>query len=105
MYVLLIGRIQLLNGEGACPPEDSNGQPNMGYGGFEELCKMRSDRNFDHKYREAANSINYKKIGRFDPTYFDIEVNRRAILEAIGSSASCPEGAKVFSHRMNLGSD
>jgi hypothetical protein len=68
----------------------------MGCGGFEELCKMRSDRNFDAKCREAANSMNYKNIGRFDPKYFDIEVNRRAILEAIGSSASCPEGAYVY---------
>jgi hypothetical protein len=49
--------------------------------------------------------MNYKKIGRFDPKYFDIEMNRRAILEAIGSNASCPEGSKVFTRRINLNND
>jgi hypothetical protein len=53
MHVMLIGRIQLLDGEGACPPEDSNGQPEKGNGGFEQLCKMRANKNFDQKCREV----------------------------------------------------
>lgn len=86
--------VELLDGGGPNPPEDSFGFTPDGCEGFEKLCAL-SGRALQHCGNEVMRAMNYEMALPFDPSHFDIEHNRCALREALRAPASIVRGAKV----------
>ncbi|KAF8541179.1 MM3350-like domain-containing protein [Trichophaea hybrida] len=92
------GKVELLDGRGACPPEDGCGnhtyQPLLEkiYAGDKDTIKeiARSS-----NYRDDPRAKNWASW-KFDPEAFDVEEARKRIEVALQSKASVPSGAKKF---------
>jgi len=90
------GAIQLVDGSGACPPEDSNGLPVKGNKGFQMLCEWGPD---SKEYIDACliatrTSLNYQGGNSrevFSPEKFDLERRQRAVLAAATGEVSAME--------------
>ena len=90
------GSMQLLDGAGACPPEDSNGLPVKGNHGFQILCSWPSD---SKEFIEACaiatrTSLNYQGGNSreiFSPDRFDLQRRQRAVLAAARGEDFAPE--------------
>jgi hypothetical protein len=104
------GASVLLDGGGACPPEDSRGLADMGVKrGFDKLLQRAAAaavgdaaamRDVVKARGEAAGALNYKGAEHASslalyPTGFDIAAARKRIAAALASRASVPSGAKT----------
>ncbi|TFY78592.1 hypothetical protein EWM64_g5415 [Hericium alpestre] len=91
------GKVAVLDGAGACPPEDGDG--NLRW--FFNILKLESDK---PGYRSEViskinNSMNYKDkpvSADFDPDQFDIVEARQRVHAALASPDSVTTGAKQF---------
>eukprot|EP00026_Physarum_polycephalum_P006539 Phypoly_transcript_06587.p2 GENE.Phypoly_transcript_06587~~Phypoly_transcript_06587.p2 ORF type:complete len:184 (+),score=36.58 Phypoly_transcript_06587:1116-1667(+) len=81
------------------PPEDSNGLPNNGNGGYEEFLSYKTKMPGKYKkgLREMSSALNMKDRKNFDPFNFDINHARTRIKNALLASSSTQSG-KTFSH-------
>lgn len=85
------GEVRLLDGFGACPPEDSNGLEGKGCASYAAFLKKYKAKPAACKkaIAEASASVNYKVTPlRFDPLTFHIEYHRMML-------AALMEGPKV----------
>jgi hypothetical protein len=108
------GRIALLSGAGACPPEDHNLNPAW-QSRYDLLVSFKIDETTTgegvHLYvdcqHEVHNSMNYKflletdtrrtkKAFIYDPHHFDLDLFQKRLVEAIGSRASDKTGPKTY---------
>ncbi|KAL4431490.1 hypothetical protein ABPG75_006746 [Micractinium tetrahymenae] len=97
------GRMAVLDGAMACPPEDSKGLENSGSGGYQEFLDQLGDpayrRSSDYRQlvREASAALNYRdRRAPFDPEAFSLGEAQAALAAALGSRASVASGAKQF---------
>mmetsp|Transcript_66681 Transcript_66681/g.134413 ORF Transcript_66681/g.134413 Transcript_66681/m.134413 type:complete len:444 (+) Transcript_66681:131-1462(+) len=103
------GRMEVLDGANACPPEDSNGLPGKGCHAYQEfLDAAQASSHLGRQYREAcaeaSGALNYKAERRgFDPRHFSLADRRLAVREAVAGRASEHSGAKVFNHSLQPG--
>ncbi len=96
------GRVEVLDGAFAGPPEDSGGLEGSGSRGYAEflsdiVCCERGSGEWKALCRriDAAFPLNYRGKS-YDPDDFSVEKAQQAIEEALRSAASKPEGAKQF---------
>lgn len=81
------GEVRILDGFGACPPEDSNGLEGKGCASYAEFLKKYKSKPQACKkaLKEAAASTNYQQTPfGFDPLTFNINYHR-VLLEALMS--------------------
>ena len=105
------GACELLDGGGACPPEDSTGLAQMGvHNGFAPLLRdaaaaaggdAAAARRVVKARLAAASALNYSGPEhaislRLYPTGFDLPSARARLAAALSSRASVPSGAKQF---------
>ena len=96
------GGMRLINGAGACPPEDSIGLDGRGCRAYQEFLDLAVREGYaGSAYRraceDASQALNYENVrGGFDPRRFDLEERREAVRAAIGGSASVSSGSKLF---------
>ncbi|KAK9827517.1 hypothetical protein WJX74_007579 [Apatococcus lobatus] len=104
------GRCQVLDGAGACPPEDSCGCDGMGNWSYKKFlqswAKFRdggtsaSRREFRDLRAEASKALNYKDR-LFDPDEFSVEGAQQAVSTAFRTRASVVQGSKQFTMPMS----
>ena len=66
------GAIKLIEGAGACPPEDSIGQPDNGCKGYQQLCLLKQSNPLLYKEKCSeleSRALNYKSKS-FIPIFF-----------------------------------
>ncbi|KAI7838302.1 hypothetical protein COHA_007872 [Chlorella ohadii] len=97
------GRVQVLEGAMACPPEDSKGLEGMGPRSYQEFLdewadpKWRTSRDGHETLAEASAALNYRDTpGGFQPERFSVAAAQRAVDAALASRASVSSGAKQF---------
>jgi hypothetical protein len=89
------GRVVLLGGEMACPPEDSCGLSGMG-NYYEDIAKKV------WKDAKVLNAANYEtcKLRKWDPYRFDLEEARQRLSDANASQASPLTNTRMEAHSM-----
>ncbi len=92
---------QLLAGEMACPPEDSNGCPG-GMGAYGSLIALGLNKSSG--IPAAMGSMNWVAHQVNNPWEFDLEAHRGRLQEALAGKKSAEGGQKTFSVPMTPGS-
>lgn len=97
------GRVAVLDGSCACPPEDSKGLEGMGCASYQDCLELlpqpgyKSSAAYRTVVREASASLNYQQErAGFDPSRFVLSEAQRRVEAALGSRASVTSGAKQF---------
>jgi len=88
------GKVVVMEGANACPPEDSNGLENKGNGSYGDALKKKKI-----NLSEASQALNVAPK-RFSPTSFSLDQTQRRVLEALDSPSSSGVG-KSFNHHFS----
>jgi len=84
------GKVQVLEGARACPPEDSNGFEGMGNWAYRKALKKNTI-----NYNEASSALNYRPK-RFHPETFSVQQCQERVNTELRSTTSTLSGAKLF---------
>ncbi|RPA79985.1 hypothetical protein BJ508DRAFT_377369 [Ascobolus immersus RN42] len=94
------GKVELLSGSGACPPEDGS-LPERWQKTYDKL--MNSNLRGPEIQKKVKDALNYKdepevksKSWRYDPHHFDLARAKTRLQEALASRASDKTGPKMF---------
>ncbi|KAF9029480.1 hypothetical protein BDZ89DRAFT_1065450 [Hymenopellis radicata] len=93
------GAVKVLAGSGICPMENSEG--NAQWAKKLETLKSGSPKEKQEAMKAIYSSPNYRDRGwnlrrSFDADYFDLAETQKAVMTALGTKGSFPEGAKMF---------
>ncbi|KAJ7610451.1 MM3350-like domain-containing protein [Roridomyces roridus] len=101
------GRVQILDGSGICPAENSKGNE-----AWSERIETLADRTTPaSKRRELLSDVNsmpnytdrgWHRRPSFDPDYFDLAETTGAVMTALGTKLSYSPGAKMYKMPMKL---
>ncbi|KAJ3301737.1 hypothetical protein HDU76_005653 [Blyttiomyces sp. JEL0837] len=103
------GRVELMDGQGACPPEDSNGFENhkgsLGYAELMDDWDSMSKKDKKKVVTAVLGSANYHGEKSFDPKVFDLKAAKKRVAEAIRSKTSQVGGTKKVIHQLRFDVD
>jgi len=94
------GKVVVLEGARACPPEDSCGIKGMGNTAYAEALKKKKV-----NYVEASAALNYKSKHAFHPNRFSVQECQADVLKELKSTSSTQTGAKILNIPLSNKSD
>ena len=103
------GKVVVLSGANACPPEDSNGLDGMGNAPYGKLVRAWSSMKSGAKSKARSaimGSLNYQgEQTLYEPTRFDLQKCQERVRKALASKNSAKSGTKKFNMTLNRGND